>query len=119
MSSKKQKLVTLQAEVAVSQMEDGMRYVQIMPENPRVGMVTPFVANGRAQMLSNGTFDFVQRKRSRKKPEFKGKYISLSFGQDGTDRIFFGLPNGQRDQLRVLLMEDVMRLVAYLEEQGW
>ena len=119
MSSKKQKMVTLQAEVAVSQMEDGMRYVQILPENPRVGMVTPFVANGRAQMLSNGTFDFVQRKRIRRKPEFKGKHISLSFGQDGTDRVIFTLPNGQRDELRVLLMEDVLRLTSYLEKQGW
>ena len=119
MSSKKRNMVTLQAEVAVSQMENGMRYVQILPENPRVGMVTPFVANGRGQMLSNGTFDFVQRKRIRKKPEFKGKHIALSFGQDGTDRVIFTLPNGQRDELRTLLMEDVLRLTSYLEEQGW
>ena len=117
--SKKEKTVVLQAEVAVTEMENGMRYVQVLPDDPRVGMVTPFVGNGRGQMLSNGTFDFVQRKRVRRKPEFKGKHIALSFGQDGIDRVNFGLPNGQRDQLRVLLMEDVMRLVAYLEEQGW
>ncbi len=116
---KKNQMVTMSAEVAVTKMENGMRYVQILPENPRVGMVEPFCGNGRGQMLSNGTFDFVQRKRIRKKPEFKGEHISLSFGQDGIDRVNFGLPNGQRDQLRVLLMEDVMRLVAYLEEQGW
>ena len=119
MSSKKRNMVTLQAEVAVSQMENGMRYVQILPDNPRVGIVVPFVANGRGQMLSNGTFDFVQRKRIRRKPEFKGEHISLSFGQDGTDRVVFSLPNGQRDELRVLLMEDVLRLTSYLEKQGW
>lgn len=117
--SKKEKTVVLQAEVAVTEMENGMRYVQVLPDDPRVGMVTPFVGNGRGQMLSNGTFDFVQRKRLRRKPDFKGKHITLSFGQDGTDRVIFTLPNGQRDELRTLLMEDVLRLTSYLEEQGW
>ena len=117
--SKEEKTVTLSAEVAVSQMENGMRYVQVLPDDPRVGMVTPFVGKGRGQMLSNGTFDFVQRKRVRRKPEFKGKHIALSFGQDGTDRVIFTLPNGQRHELRTLLMEDVLRLTSYLEEQGW
>lgn len=116
---KRQKTVTLSAAVAVTEMENGMRYVQVLPDDPRVGMVTPFVANGRGQMLSNGTFDFVQRKRLRKKPEFKGMHITLSFGQDGTDRVIFTLPNGQREELRTLLMEDVLRLTSYLEEQGW
>ena len=116
---KKLKTVVLSAEVAVTEMENGMRYVQVLPDDPRVGMVTPFVGNGRGQMLSNGTFDFVQRKRVRRKPEFKGKHIALSFGQDGTDRVIFTLPNGQRDELRTLLMEDVLRLTSYLEEQGW
>ena len=116
---KMQKTVTLQAEVAVTEMENGMRYVQVLPDDPRVGMVTPFVANGRGQMLSNGTFDFVQRKRIRRKPEFKGKHITLSFGQDGTDRVIFTLPNGQREELRTLLMEDVLRLTSYLEKLGW
>lgn len=116
---KRQKMVTLSAAVAVTEMENGMRYVQVLPDDPRVGMVTPFVANGRGQMLSNGTFDFVQRKRLRKKPEFKGMHITLSFGQDGTDRVIFTLPNGQRKELRTLLMEDVLRLTSYLEEQGW
>ena len=116
---KKLKTVVLSAEVAVTEMENGMRYVQVLPDDPRVGMVTPFVGNGRGQMLSNGTFDFVQRKRLRRKPDFKGKHIALSFGQDGTDRVIFTLPNGQRDELRTLLMEDVLRLTSYLEEQGW
>ena len=112
-------MVTLSAAVAVTEMENGMRYVQVLPDDPRVGIVMPFVANGRGQMLSNGTFDFVQRKRLRKKPEFKGMHITLSFGQDGTDRVIFTLPNGQRKELRTLLMEDVLRLTSYLEEQGW
>ena len=117
--SKRHETVTLSAEVTVSLMESGMRYVQVLPDDPRVGMVTPFVANGRAQMLSNGTFDFVQRKRTRRKPEYKGKHISLSFGQDGTDRVYFRLPNSQREELRTVLMEEVLRLTSYLEKLGW
>lgn len=115
----KARTVTLRAEVAVSKMENGLEYVQILPENPRVGMVEPFCCNGRGQMLSNGTFDFVRRKRIRRKPEFKGEHISLSYGEDGTDRVVFTLPAGQREELRMLLMEDVLRLTAYLKKQGW
>lgn len=117
--SKKAKMVTLQAAVAVAEMENGARYVQVMPDDPRAGLVKPFVANGRGQMLQNGTFDFVQRKRIRRKPDFRGQHITLSFGLDGTDRVTFTLPNGQRDELRVLLMEDVLRLTSYLEKLGW
>ena len=116
---KKNQMVTMSAEVAVTKMENGMRYVQILPENPRVGMVEPFCGNGRGQMLSNGTFDFVQHKRKRRKPEFKGEHITLSFGEDGYDRCIFVLPNEQREELRTLLMEDVLRLTSYLEKQGW
>ena len=111
-----QKTVTLQAEVAVTEMENGMRYVQVLPDDPRVGMVTPFVANGRGQMLSNGTFDFVQRKRIRRKPEFKGEHITLSFGQDGTDRIYFGLPNSQREEFAKIFQREAVQVMTYLVE---
>lgn len=113
---KMQKTVTLQAEVAVTEMENGMRYVQVLPDDPRVGMVTPFVANGRGQMLSNGTFDFVQRKRIRRKPEFKGEHITLSFGQDGTDRIYFGLPNSQREEFAKIFQREAVQVMTYLVE---
>ena len=119
MSIKKQKTVTMSAEVAVTKMESGMRYVQILPENPRVGMVEPFCGNGRGQMLSNGTFDFVQHKRKRKKPEFKGEHISLTFGEDGYDRCIFVLPNEQREVFAKLLQKETAKVIAYLlKEQG-
>ena len=114
--SKRHETVTLSAEVAVSQMENGMRYVQVLPDDPRVGMVAPFVANGRAQMLSNGTFDFVQRHRIRRKPEFKGEHITLSFCQDGMDRVYFGLPNSQREDFAEVFQKEVALLLAHLEK---
>lgn len=113
---KRQKTVTLSAEMAVTEMENGMRYVQVLPDNPGVGMVTPFVGNGRAQMLSNGTFDFVQRKRIRRKPEFKGEHISLSFGQDGTDRVYFALPNSQREEFAKIFQKEAVQVMTYLVE---
>ena len=117
MSIKKQKTVTMSAEVAVTKMESGMRYVQILPENPRVGMVEPFCGNGRGQMLSNGTFDFVQHKRKRKKPEFKGEHISLTFGEDGYDRCIFVLPNEQREEFAKLLQKETAKVMAYMSER--
>ena len=116
MSSKKRSMVTLQAEVAVSQMENGMRYVQVLPENPRVGIVVPFVANGRGQMLSNGTFDFVQTKRIKRKPEFKGPHISLSYGQDGYDRCVFVLPSEQREEFAKIFQKESAMVLAYMSE---
>lgn len=117
-TNKKQTLVTLAAEVAVTETENGMDYVQVMPDNPRIGLVKPFCGWGRGQMLSNGSFDFIHKPRKRKKPEFKEGHLSLSFGDDGMDRVSFVLPNGQRDELRGLLQKDVKKLVVYLKGIG-
>ena len=35
-------MVTLSAQVAVTETESGMDYVQVLPDNPCVGMVKPF-----------------------------------------------------------------------------
>ena len=40
--SKKNKTVTMQAAVAVTKMENGLNYLQVLPDDPRVGMVEPF-----------------------------------------------------------------------------
>ena len=113
-----QTLVTLSAQVAVTETESGMDYVQVLPDNPRIGLVKPFCGRGRGQMLSNGSFDFLREIRKRKKPEYKEGHLSLSFGDDGMDRVYFVLPNGQRDQLSTLLPKAVEKLVAYLKERG-
>ena len=112
------KTTTLTAQMTVCKMETGMDHVQVLPDNPCVGMVKPFCGWGRGQMLSNGSFDFLHKPRKRKKPEFKEGHLSLSFGDDGMDRVAFVLPNGQRDELRILLQRDVKKLVAYLKEIG-
>lgn len=113
-----QSLVTMAAEVAVTETEDGLNYVQVMPENPRPGRVKPFCGYGRGQMLSNGTFDFMRQKRVRNKPEYKVGHISLSYGEDGFDRCIFILPNGQRNEFAFLLQKDIRRIVAYLKKKG-
>ena len=113
-----QTLVTLSAQVAVTETENGMDYVQVLPDNPRIGLVKPFCGRGRGQMLSNGSLDFLREIRKRKKPEYKEGHLSLSFGDDGLDRVVFVLPNGQRDELRSLLQKDVKKLVLYLKEMG-
>lgn len=116
--SKQTKMVTMQAEVAVTRMENGMRYVQILPDNPRVGMVEPFCGNGRAQMLSNGSFDFVQHKRRRRKPEYKGPHISLSYGEDGYDRCVFVLPCEQREEFARLLKKETAMVTGWIDKEG-
>lgn len=114
---KKNQTVTMHAEVAVTKMESGMRYLQILPENPRVGMVEPFCGNGRGQMLSNGTFDFVQHKRKRRKPEFKGPHISLTYGEDGYDRCIFVLPNEQREEFARLLRKETAMVTEWMTSE--
>ena len=118
MKKKNQTMVTLAAQVAVTETESGMDYVQVLPDNPRIGLVKPFCGRGRGQMLSNGSFDFIREIRKRKKPEYKEDHLSLSFGDDGMDRVSFVLPNGQRDELSTLLPKAVEKLVAYLKEIG-
>ena len=115
---KTQKMVTLSAEVAVTETENGLDYVQVMPDNPRVGLIKPFSGLGRGQMLSNGSFDFVRKLRKRRKPDYKEGHVSLSFGDDGLDRVIFVLPNGQRDELTTLLPKEIRKVVSYLKKKG-
>ena len=64
-TNKEIKTTTLSAEVAISKTETGMDYVQVMPDNPRVGLFKPFCGWGRGQLLSNGSFDFLRKIRIR------------------------------------------------------
>ena len=116
-SNKEIKTTTLSAEVAVSKTETGMDYVQVMPDNPRVGLVAPFCGWGRGQMLSNGSFDFLRKTRIRKKPELKLKHSSVSFGQDGLDRYIFYLPNSQRGEFAKLLLQEAMQAIRFMNNR--
>ena len=117
--AKKNKTITLNAQVAVSKTETGMDYVQVMPDNPRVGLVQPFSGWGRGQLLSNGSFDFLRKVRNRKKPELKGDYVSLSFGDDGNDRVTFVVPAELRTDLPKILRKGMTQVIKHLTEKGF
>ena len=108
------KTIMLNAHVAVSKTETGMDYVQVMPDNPRVGLTAPFHGMGYGQMLNNGSFDFVRKKRIRKKPELKLEHSSVSFGNDGYDRYVFILPSEQREDFCKLLMKEATKAGRYV-----
>lgn len=108
------KTSTFKATVAVSKSKTGMDYVQIMPENPSVGLVMPFHGLGFGQMLTNGTFDFIRRIRKRRKPELKLPHSSVSYGNDGYDRYVFKLPSEQRREFHKLLAEESAQAGLYV-----
>ena len=113
------KTTTLSAQVAVSKTECGMDYVQVLPDNPRVGLVEPFHGMGYGQMLNNGSFDFIRKKRKRGKPELKVDYGSLSFCSDGNDRVVFTVPAEMRGELPKVLRKGIKEIVNYLKEEGY
>ena len=119
MTKKTIKTTTLSAQVAISKSETGMDYVQVLPDNPCVGLVKPFRGLGYGQLLSNGFFDFIRKKREKRKPEFKGGYVSLSFGQDGFDRVTFVVPSEMRASLVTILRKDVLKVINYLIKKGF
>ena len=112
------KTTTLNALVAVSKTECGMDYVQVMPDDPRVGLVTPFSGWGRGQMLSNGSFDFIHKKRVKKKPELKRDYVSLAFCDDGRDRVTFVVPAEMRADLPKILRKGMTQVINHLKKEG-
>ena len=113
------KTTTLSAQVAVSKTESGMDYVQVLPDNPSVGMTEAFHGFGYGQMLSNGSFDFVRKVRHRGKPVFKVDFGSLSFCLDGNDRVIFTIPADMRADMPKVLRKGIKEIVNYLKEEGY
>ena len=116
MKSKKMKTVTMSGQTSITTLENGLHYVQSTPDNPVVGQVEPFVGRGRIQMLSNGQLEVTQTRRVRRKPEYRGDYLSFSRGNDGYDRVSFITPSELRADMPRLLQKDVAKLLVYLEE---
>ena len=112
------KTTSLSAQMGVSKTESGMDYVQVLPDNPRVGLVKPFHGMGYGQILNNGSFDFIRRKRKRGKPELKVDYGSLSFCSDGNDRIVFTVPAEMRAELPKILRKGITQMTNYLIKKG-
>ena len=96
-----------------------MDYVQVLPDNPSVGMIEAFHGFGYGQMLSNGSFDFVRKVRHRGKPELKVDYGSLSFSTDGYDRVIFTVPADMRAYLPKILRKGIKDIINYLKEEGY
>ena len=113
------KTTTLSAQVAVSKTECGMDYVQILPDNPSVGMIEAFHGMGYGQMLSNGSFDFVRKVRHRGKPVFKVDFGSLSFCLDGNDRVIFTIPADMRADMPKVLRKGIKEIINYLKKEGY
>ncbi len=113
------KTTTLSALVAVSKSENDMDYVQVIPDNPRVGLVQPFSGWGKGQLLNNGSFDFIRKKRVRGKPELQAGYVSLSFCADGFDRVTFTVPSELRAKLPTILRKDILKVINHLIKKGF
>lgn len=45
--------------------ENGKKYVQFLPDDPKHGLSEGWIREGVAQLLKNGTYDFIARKRIR------------------------------------------------------
>ena len=112
------KTTTFNAQVAVSKTESEMDYVQVLPDNPRVGMIEAFRGFGYGQMLSNGSFDFVRKVRHRGKPELKVEYGSLSFCTDGNDRVIFTVPAEMRADMPEILRKGIKKIINHLKKKG-
>ena len=113
------KTTTFSALVAVSKTESGMDYIQVLPDNPSVGMIEAFHGFGYGQMLSNGSFDFVRKVRHRGKPVFKVDFGSLSFCLDGNDRVIFTIPADMRADMPKVLRKGIKEIINYLKKEGY
>ena len=111
------KTTTLNAQMVISKTESGMDLVQVLPDNPREGLVKPFSGTGHAQLQGNATFGFVRKKRIRTKPELKQIHSSLSFGQDGWDRYIFYMPSEERHNFAKHLNKEAAVAVTYMKER--
>ena len=71
--------------------ETGTDHIQVLPDNPRAGLVEPFRGLGYGQLLSTGMFEFTRHRRIRSLAErlLRLPHSSISRGKDGTLRFTF------------------------------
>ena len=110
------KTITLNAQVAISRGENGVDYIQVIPDDHCEGLVKPFSGIGYGQLLSTASFDFTRKKRVRCKPVLRLKHSSISYGADGYDRYVFVLPNEQREEFAKLLKEESGIAIKFLKD---
>ena len=114
---KNNKTITLNAQMVISKTESGMDLIQVLPDDPREGLVMPFSGMGQAQLQGNAQFDFVRKRRIRGKAELKQPHSTLSYGRDGIDRYTFYLPSGQRNEFSKWLKKEAAVVVAYMKNK--
>ena len=102
------KTTTLGAMMAVSKTQNGMDYVQVMPENPVPGQVEAFRGLGYGQMLSTGSFEFTRHKipRSQAVTWLKLPHSSISECKDNTLRFTFIVKEEELDSFCRWLKEE-------------
>ncbi len=114
------KTISINGQLIISKTETGQEYVQFLPNNPVVGQVEPFRRLAHAQLLSNGVFDsLTKRRKHRGHPIFRASWASLSFAGDGYDYIIFKVPSAMRYMLHKILRSDINKIVNYLVKEGW
>ena len=119
-NNKVNKTVQINGQLIISKLENGQEYVQFLPDNPVVGQVEPFAGLAKAQLLNNGIFDSLRKKRrQRGKPVFRAGWASLSFAADGYDYITFKVPSAMRYMLAKIVKNDSRKIIAYLIKEGW
>ena len=119
-NNKVNRTIQINGQLIISKLESGQEYVQFLPDNPVVGQVEPFAGLAKAQLLNNGVFDSLRKKRRhRGKPVFKAGWASLSFAADGYDYIIFRVPCVMRYMLTKILKNDIRKIVSYLVKEGY
>ena len=114
------KTISINGQLIISKTESDQNYVQFLPDNPVAGSVEPFAGQAKSQLLSNGVFDSLTRKRKRRgHPVYKAGWASLSFAGDGYDYIIFKVPSAMRYMLHKILRSDINKIINYLVKEGW
>ncbi len=120
MNNKTNKTISINGQLIISKTETGQEYVQFLPNNPAVGQVEPFRGMAHAQLLSNGIFDSLTKKRRRRgRPIYKATWASLSFAGDGYDYVVFKVPSAMRYMLHKILRNDINKIIKYLVKEGF
>ena len=120
MKKKIYKTISINGQLIISKTETGQEYVQFLPNNPVVGQVEPFRRLAHSQLLSNGVFDSLTKRRKRRgHPIFRASWASLSFAADGYDYIVFKVPSAMRYMLHKILRSDINKIINYLVKEGW
>ena len=112
------KTVTLNAQVAVSKTETGTNFVQVLPDNPRVGLVEAFRGLGYGQLLSTGMFEFTRHKvaRSQAVTLLKLPHSKVSQCKDGTHRFTFIVKDEELEKFCLWLALESVKASAFMRK---